>query len=54
MRGYPLDPAEKAAVIRALHEIERSSANGSQPRSHEQPEQPRHTKPSDTESSSEA
>jgi len=57
MRGYPLDPAEKAAITRALNEIEQSRTNGARTRSHEQPERPerpRHANPSDTESSSEA
>jgi len=28
MRGYPLDPVEKAALEHALHEVERSQSNG--------------------------
>jgi len=31
MRGYPLDQVEKAALERALHEVEHSRANGSNP-----------------------
>ncbi len=29
MAGYPLDPAEKAAVEHALSEVERARSNGS-------------------------
>jgi hypothetical protein len=29
MRGYPLDPVEKAALEHALHEIEDAQSNGS-------------------------
>lgn len=38
MHGYPLDPAEKAALTRALDEVERVRTNGSHPGSHEQSE----------------
>jgi hypothetical protein len=38
MHGYPLDPAEKAALMRALDEVERARTNGSHPGSPEQAE----------------
>lgn len=43
MHGYPLDSAEKAALTRALDEVERVRANGSHPGSHEQSEHLRAT-----------
>jgi hypothetical protein len=43
MHGYPLDPAEKAALTRALDEVEqsRTNTNGSGPSSHEPHGHPR-------------
>lgn len=35
MLGYPLDPAEKAAVAHALSQVEHARSNGSIPRAPE-------------------
>jgi hypothetical protein len=43
MRGYPLDPVEKAALEHALHEVEHSRSNGSGPGALESSEPKHHS-----------
>ncbi len=45
MRGYPLDPIEKAALKHALHEVEHSRSNGSSPGAPERSEPEHHAQP---------